>query len=307
MPENGVRVQLYFCNGFKSNLTRVVTINDEFLGTPPMKRYAATMALGLTAALLLAGNAFALSYDNNITIYDGSGYSGSGTGGEDQETEPGMVNSQVWDLEAFYLKGNSLTMVGGFNFQNGVPGYPDYTSGDIFLDTNGIYGASMVPSSVTPTTDNTTVSGSFGYEYVLDLDFSKLTYDVYRLDTDNVQTITAFYPQNETPDNTLDPTSDPWLYLSGGTKIGSGTIDYEEALSNAAVGLSGGNHYAAGIDLSFLNPAQQFVAHFTMGCGNDNLMGKGTTAPVPEPATMMLFGTGITGLAALHRRKFRKK
>jgi prepilin-type N-terminal cleavage/methylation domain-containing protein len=25
MPENGVRVQLYFCNGFKSNLTRVVT------------------------------------------------------------------------------------------------------------------------------------------------------------------------------------------------------------------------------------------------------------------------------------------
>jgi hypothetical protein len=40
-----------------------------------------------------------------------------------------------------------------------------------------------------------------------------------------------------------------------------------------------------------------------MGCGNDNLMGRGTTAPVPEPATMLLFGSGIFGLAALRRRK----
>jgi len=68
-------------------------------------------------------------------------------------------------------------------------------------------------------------------------------------------------------------------------------------------GLLGGFHYAAGVDLSFLDPAQQFVAHYTMGCGNDNLMGRGTTAPVPEPATMLLFGSGIFGMAALRRRK----
>ena len=269
-----------------------------------MKIYAAAVALGLAACLFSADHAFALSYANNITIYDGSGYTGVGTGGEDRETEPGMVNSQVWDMEAFYQQSNSLTMVGGFNFRNGVSGYPTFTSGDIFLDTNGSYGASQAPAGFIPKTGNAIVSGSFGYEYVLDLNFSNLTYLVYRLDTTDVKTITAYYPQNEIPDNPLDPAANPWLYLSGGTQVGSGIIDYAAGLSDAAVGgLLGGFHYVAGVDLSFLDPAQQFVAHFTMGCGNDNLMGRGTTAPVPEPATMLLFGSGIFGLAAFRRRK----
>jgi len=95
-----------------------------------MKIYAAAVALGLAAGFFSASHAFALSYADNITIYDGSGYTGVGTGGEDRETEPGMVNSQVWDLEAFYQQSNSLTMVGGFNFRNGVIGYPTFTSGE---------------------------------------------------------------------------------------------------------------------------------------------------------------------------------
>ena len=267
-----------------------------------MRRYATTMALGLTAALLLTGNAFALSYDNNITIYDGSSTAPTGWYGtqEDQETEPGMVATQPWDLEAFYQKDNALTMVGGYNFVTGKDGF---YSGDIFIDTDGLYGKTQAPKGFLPSTGNKIVTGSFGYEYVLDLDFTNLTYLVYKLDTADVKTITVYYPQNEL----TDPSSNPWRYLSGGTRKGSGTIDYAAALTDSAVGrLIGGDHYAAGVDLSFLDPAQQFVAHFTMGCGNDNLLGSGTTAPVPEPATMLLFGTGISGLAAWQRRKFRK-
>ena len=41
--------------------------------------------------------------------------------------------------------------------------------------------------------------------------------------------------------------------------------------------------------------------HWGMTCGNDVIEGVGS--PVPEPATMILFGTGLMGLAGMSRRK----
>lgn len=46
-----------------------------------------------------------------------------------------------------------------------------------------------------------------------------------------------------------------------------------------------------------------FGAHWTMSCGNDEIFGTATIAPVPEPATMLLFGSGLVGFAGIARRR----
>ncbi len=60
------------------------------------------------------------------------------------------------------------------------------------------------------------------------------------------------------------------------------------------------------IDLGLLGAVGQDIAViFTMNCGND-VGHVDATAPVPEPATMFLFGTGLIGMATVGRKKFRK-
>ena len=52
-----------------------------------------------------------------------------------------------------------------------------------------------------------------------------------------------------------------------------------------------------------IDPGEFFVA-YAPWCDND-IIGGGT-APVPEPETMLLFGTGLAGLATISRRKLKR-
>jgi hypothetical protein len=213
-----------------------------------------------------------------------------------------MARSQVWDLEGFFVKGNSLSMVGGFNFLTGAPNYPQYSSGDIFIAAGAKPSYEASYRTDPAGRDNHIVDNSYGYNFVLDLDFVGTdggTYTVLKIDA-TAEVETAYYPQNEG--------SSPWCYVGGATAtIDTGSFSFLDNLKDLETGFNGGNHYAlTGFDLSFLDAGLEYWTHFTMGCGNDNLMGYAETAPVPEPSTFVLMGAGGGLLWLVRRRKSQK-
>lgn len=255
-----------------------------------MEKYLRVFLLMLFAFFLCSGYAFATPYGADITVWDGmSGGTSSWTNttDEDDEVEPNCQTGQYWDLEGFYLDGATLSMVGGFDFVNGQGGY---AAGDIFIDVNG---DAEVPAT-SGGGGNVVVNDTYGYDYVLDMDFATLTYNVIELNSSS--TVTVWFGQNEG--------ANPYAYNDGGTNIGSGTIAYATGLSDAAVGgLSGGYHNVAQVDLAFLS-GSAFTAHTTIECGNDALTGEYS---VPEPSIIILGLTCLFGFAGLGiRRKFKE-
>ena len=253
-----------------------------------MGKLTKIIGLSILGVLFIAGASFASYLDGytNITIRDAYGEKGftsdgsvgpTGQGLEDQEVEPGALAGQNWDVEGFFQSGSLLALVGGWDFVSGDPAYPDIDSGDIFFETD---------------------DSNSGYDYVLDMDFDSGTYSVISGDFETDKTTGG--PSGV---NGLD-----WRYSSGGTVLSSGNVfnDYQTGLSDSEMGgsVTGGLHNAVVVDLAFLGAGTDFTSYFTMTCGNDIV--NGSTAPVPEPATMLLLGTGLIGLAGIGRKKLMK-
>ena len=246
------------------------------------------LAFALCAVFLWVGTAFA----DNITVWDQRSVDADWHRAiEDQEVEPGMQHGQEWDLEAFLLEGNNLSMVGGYDFVNG---YGGMKSGDIFIDTDltALYGNAADGYDI----------DKVGWDYAIHVNWGALSYEVYSL-------AGAVVGNFEDVEGYNSPHSSPWKYIPAVDPIAGagGTFSHTSGWTDGQTGFLGGTHFiATGFDLSFLYDLgyDEFLVKFTMECGNDNLIGKHS---VPEPATMLLLGIGLISVASFGRKKLKTK
>lgn len=89
-----------------------------------------------------------------------------------------------------------------------------------------------------------------------------------------------------------------------GTFVGGGTITQVFATDAVGDGPGGAADFQTFTLVGFTNlSAIQFSSVTPRAFAVDNFNVSSSTAPVPEPATMILLGSGLTGLGALARRR----
>jgi hypothetical protein len=177
-------------------------------------------------SMVRTASATAVDLGLNITVSDNEAHNWGGASGyagfsyiaskEDQEVEPGAAGEQSYDMEGTFIKGNKLTVVGGYNFKAGEMDFgwnQKLTMGDIFVDVNGDAKYGHVNTGISGT-GYKEMSNSLGYEYVFKLDTENEKYQLIFLTPDSKLVSTYFGSEFFSEYNLFK-------YASGGTLIGA--------------------------------------------------------------------------------------
>jgi len=247
-----------------------------------MKRISILLA-GLLAVFLISGPVMAMPVVNGTftTFSEWAGHYADDDGvASDGFVDPGW-GGQSYDVEYLGLYFDADTLY--FGLQTGfdlVNGTSSYLPGDFALDING--------------------DGQ--YDYAIDYSVSGSDVTYYLVDMSNasaywVDTVISGWSGEASPwQATYD--ADDYVTFTAIDGYGSGVFDNNED--------GGISHVLEGsFDMSLLSgySGGDITLHWTMQCGNDYL--DYTGSPVPEPASMLLLGAGLIGLAGFGKRKLR--
>lgn len=287
-------------------------------------RVELTALLGLMAAL---GASPAFAGPMEVTILDHNplpwGWTGTNTIGlptdgnfgaakEDNEVEPDPAKwpltpgnterDQKWDLEAFVVKGNSLFLIGGYDFVNGLDGG---RPGDLFIKNGGSQPGG-IPLTNPP--GGEVLNAIYGYSYAIDLSLGGAWAHSGFGTTANVYALSGTSRLTSVANDSFG--ANPYVYAGGGTAAGTVGLTYTTGLTAAgvdgltglALNLQGGNHNVLELNLGSLMGSGTWLS-YTMSCGNDSIKGH-----IPDSGTSALLlglGLGTLSLLGLRRRQIR--
>ena len=225
-------------------------------------------------ALFIPSNAAAIMINDDYTGSDDHGYG----------DVIGNANYFGVDWLDVSITGNHLSVVA----KTGYPGVDNIDAGtvygDFFVSTNG-----WSPYGTAPYLDDDHETGE-KWEYAFDVQTGGL-YDI-----SNAQSKILL---------SEDLMSSRYVFRNG-QEVAIETTGLT-ALTKTDEGFYDGSYYSFDIDFADLGwDLSNLGFHWaTATCGNDVI--EGSAAPVPEPATLLLLGTGLIGIAGFSRKKFKKK
>jgi len=244
-----------------------------------MKRFLKISLFVILGVFFVTGNSMAIpTVDGTFNLSEWAGYYAEDDGVRyyDGFVNPGW-GGQAFDVEylGLYITSDKVYFGLQTGFNVAADNVSGYRPGDFALDVNG---------------DGT-------YDYAIDFSISGTT--------SGTPASFSLYKVTNWEDSVYFPIANPFE-MKDGEKVDdfTGVFGSGYYANNSDGGLSYVLEGSFNLSLLGAYTGNDIGIHWTMQCGNDYL--NQTSAPVPEPATMLLFGCGLIGLAAVGRKKFQQ-